>query len=193
MFRPSLHWALSFFLQILFRTPSCPSPYGTIYLTFLGRLSASLKISTLKILNVSNRWKHNILSNCIDIQVLIEEPDGRRTQGVFMYWWLSLVLTLQYDGKLTPWMSVWLEMDRLLMEETPPRGPWKQKVRCFLYFFNSLAFCASKYIQKMLYFGIMEMVLWHSYIILYIILHCHGGKLCLTDIENLHYFNTLYS
>lgn len=46
---------------------------------------------------------------------------------------LATVLTLQYAGKLTLWMSVWPEMDRLLKEETPPRELWKQKVQYFLH------------------------------------------------------------
>lgn len=42
----------------LSRTPSCPSLYGTISSTFSGRLSASLKTSTSRTLNVSN-WLNN--------------------------------------------------------------------------------------------------------------------------------------
>jgi len=52
-------------LLCLCRTLGCPSLYGTISLTFLARLSESLKISTLKTLNVSIRLRE--CGKCIQI------------------------------------------------------------------------------------------------------------------------------
>lgn len=42
---------------LICRTPSCPLCCETISLTSSAKLNASLKISTLKTLNVSNLWR----------------------------------------------------------------------------------------------------------------------------------------
>lgn len=56
------------------RTPSCPCPYGAIFLTFSARLNGSLKISTLKTSNVSNVLRfYGHIPDCIDLQVLIDQ------------------------------------------------------------------------------------------------------------------------
>ena len=80
----------------------------------------------------SLHWKHRMWVMYLDFM------GTYLTVLIFTCWltnhcMLVTVLTLQYAGKSTLWMSVWPEMDRLLKEETPPRQLWKQKVQCFLH------------------------------------------------------------
>lgn len=88
------------------------------------------EFENLYIENIECKWLTKTVSGAnaaprIDCQVLIN-------RAAFARRWTATVLTLQCAGKLTPWMSVWLEMDRLLRGEIPARESWKQKVQYFL-------------------------------------------------------------
>lgn len=97
------------------RTPSCPSLCGTTSLSCLARSNGSLRICTLKTLNVS-------LPPFLRQASVADSPPGD------LHSIINAVPMSQCAGKSTLSTSVWLETDRPSRGETPPREPSKPKV-----------------------------------------------------------------